>query len=371
IEHGIDEALQRDLSLVEGDVTTVSWREDEVSLFAVGTMLLRNRWRIIRWMLIGGALTAVLVFIKPAQFVASASFIPQGTDPTRSGLASIAGQLGLSLPTGGQNLSPDFYAQLLRSRMLLLQIARQTFTVAELGGQKRTFDQLFEIKGETRAEREERAVRVLRKIISSSAGKTTNVVELSVVTKWPSVSLAIASALVEAVGEFNVKTRQGQAAAERRFVEGRLSAARAELRAAEDRLQNFLQMNREFARSSELSFERERLQRDMMLQQQVFTSLTESVEEVRIREVRDTPVITIVEPPSAETIPKSQKPAFYILLGLFIGAFVGAVLTLISEALHRRRQQGDSEAEEFAGTLGEVKGQMLGGVRTLKERIGR
>ncbi len=166
-------------------------------------------------------------------------------------------------------------------------------------------------------------------------------------------------------------TRQGQAAAERKFVERRLAAAGSDLRAAEDRLQNFLQTNREFARSSELSFQRERLQRDVNLQQQVFTSLTQSLEEVRIREVRDTPVITIVEPPSVKSIPESRRPVPYTVLGLFMGAFVGALLAFTSDAVKRRRKDGDIEAEEFAGTLGQVKGEMLGRVRTLKERVRR
>ena len=352
-------------------MTAGEWREEDVSLFAVGTMLLRNRWRIFRWMLFGGALAALLVIIKPPQYVASASFIPQGTDPSRSGLASLAGQLGLSLPTSSQTLSPDFYAQVLRSRMLLRAISRQTFTVSEMGGRKLSVEDLFDITGGSAGEREERAVRQLMKTVYTSAGKTTNVVELSVSTRWPSVSLAIAAALVDAVGEFNQMTRQGQAAAERKFVERRLAAAGSDLRAAEDRLQNFLQTNREFARSSELSFQRERLQRDVTLQQQVFTSLTQSLEEVRIREVRDTPVITIVEPPSVKSIPESRRPVLYAVLGLFAGAFVGALLAFISDAVNRRRKEGDIEAEEFAGTLGQVKGEMLGRVRTLKERVRR
>jgi hypothetical protein len=43
----------------------------------------------------------------------------------------------------------------------------------------------------------------------------------------------------------------------------------------------------------------------------------------------------------------------------------------MSEAMRRRRKGGDSEAEEFVGTLGEVKGKMLGPVRTLRDRIRR
>ncbi len=87
-----------------------TWRDrDELSLFALGIITLRNRWRIARWMVAGGALAALAAFTKPALYVASTSFIPEGNDPSRSGLASIAGQFGVALPTGNQSQSPDFY----------------------------------------------------------------------------------------------------------------------------------------------------------------------------------------------------------------------------------------------------------------------
>lgn len=347
-----------------------NWRDEEISLFAVGTMLLRNRWRIVRWALAGGVLATLLVLFNPAKYTASASFIPQGTDVSRSGLASLAGQFGLALPTS-QTLSPDFYAQLLRARTLLLPIARDTFSVAELGGSKLRLYDLLKIRGASPAQRDEKTVKQLEKIVATSVGKTTGIVGFSVTTRWPSVSLGIATRMVTAVDQFNQRTRQGQAASERKFVEGRQTVAGSELRAAEDRLQSFLQNNREWARSPELSFQHDRLLRDVNLQQQVFTSLTQSLEEVRIREVRDTPVITIVEPPSVEILPESQRRVLYVLFGLFLGGFVGSLVTFGSGAMQRRRQEGDAEVEEFAGTLSEVKGGMLSSVRTLKERMRR
>lgn len=81
-------------------MTETEWQDgDAVSLFAVGTTLLQNRWRIVRWMFIGAAMAALSVISKPALYLALASFIPKGSDAaSRSGLASLAGQFGVSLP---------------------------------------------------------------------------------------------------------------------------------------------------------------------------------------------------------------------------------------------------------------------------------
>ena len=355
-------------------MTEVEWRDDgdELSLFALGTSLLRNRWRIARWMLLGGAVAALLVFLKPPLYLASASFVPQGTNDIRSsGLASLAGQFGVAMPTGTQSQSPDFYAKLLKSRVLLGQIARDTFVVQEKGNQRIPFVDLYEIQAGPQKLREELGVKLLMDMVSSSVARTTGVVEVSVATRWPSVSLAITTALVDGVNDYNQRTRQGQAAAERKFVEGRLATAGAELRAAEDRLEGFLRTNRQYASSPELTFQRDRLQRDVTLQQQVFTSLTQSYEEVRIREVRDTPVITVIEAPSVPALPESRGRLKSVLLGLLLGGFLGAFAVFISQTIARRREQGDAEANEFVGTIGEVKGEMLGRVRWLRERMRR
>lgn len=341
---------------------------DEISLLALGTLLLRNRWRIVRWMFIGGAISALLVFTRPVTYDASASFVPVGgSDQNRSGIANLAGQLGVSIPQTNQSLSPDFYSKLLESRVLLLPIARDTFAVQEMGGKRIPFLDLFEIPEGAR--REEQALKVLQKMLSVSMVKTTGVVNFSISTRWRSISVAIASALLDGVNEYNQRTRQGQAAAERKFVEGRLDLARGELRAAEDRLQQFLATNRNIGGSPELSLDRDRLQRDVTLRQQVFTSLTQAYEDARIREVRDTPVITIFEPPWAPAEPQSGGRLKRVLLGLVLGGFIGAVLAFASEMTVRRGKEGDAEASEFVGALHEVKGELLGPVRRLRARI--
>lgn len=345
---------------------------DEVSLLALGTILLRNRWRLLRWIGLGAGIAALVSFTRPALYEASASFVPQGIDAKASGLANLAGQLGVAMPATNQSLSLEFYTKLLESRVLLLPVAKDTIVVPELGGKSVAVLDLFQIpRGKMpEAEREEKGLKQLRKMVTGSMVKTTGVVAFSVETKWRSVSLAIASALVDGINDYNQRTRQGQAAAERKFIEGRVAVAASDLRAAEDRLQEFLGTNRNLG-SPELMMQRDRLQRDVMLRQQVYQSLTQSYEEARIREVRDTPVITIFESPWAATEPESQGRLRLILLGIVLGAFVGGLLAFTSDRTTRRRKEGDTDAEEFAGTLTEFKGEVLGPVRRLRERMRR
>jgi uncharacterized protein involved in exopolysaccharide biosynthesis len=243
--------------------------------------------------------------------------------------------------------------------------------VRENGQQRVTFSDLFGIPEGTAKSREEQGIKTLGEIVTPSVARTTGVVEFSVLTRWPSVSVAIATALVDGVNQFNQRMRQEQAAAERKFIEGRLAVAGSDLRASEDRLESFLKTNRQFASSPDLTFERDRLMRDVALKQQVFTSLTQSYEEVRIREVRDTPVITVIESPSVPSIPEPRQRAIRVLLGVVVGGIIGLVIAFMSETTARRRKGGDPDAAEFVGTLDKVKGEMLGPVRRLRKSISR
>jgi uncharacterized protein involved in exopolysaccharide biosynthesis len=345
--------------------------DDRVSLFALGTTVLRSRWLIIRWTLIGGAIAVLTVVFKPPEYAATASFIPEGVTPNRSGLASLAGQFGLSLPAGDVSRSPDFYVQLIRSRERLIPIVRNRFTVQEMRGKVVPFLDLFEIGGASAKIREDRGVESLMSMITPSAVRTTGVVQLSVSTRWPSVSLAIATALLDGVNDFNRQTRQTQAAAERKFVEEQLGLSRAELRSAEERLKDFRRNNRQIASSPELTLEDERLQREVIFQQQVVTTLMQSYEEARIREVRDTPTITVVEAPSVRPVPEPRKRIQRGLLGLLTGAIIGVIIALGSEILDRRRDLGDPDADAFVGVLRETIRTPLGGVRWLRRRLRR
>lgn len=349
---------------------TEARREDEeISLFALGTRLLTNRWRLVAWMLAGAVIGILSVATKPVLYTASASFVPQGqVDASGGGLARFAGEFGVTLPGSGQAQSSEFYAMLLHSRAVLNEIANDTITVPELAGQKRTVFQLFGVEGGSAASREEQAVTELRGVIKPSVTRTTGVVHVTVGTRWPSVSLAIATRLVQGVNDYNQRTRQGQAVSERKFVEGRLAVAGSNLRAAEDRLQRFLSTNREFARSPELTFQHERLQRDLVFQQQLFTSLTQGLEEARIREVRDMPVVSVVEAPFVSTNPEGKGRRTRAFLGFAIGGLLGIVVTLIGAVMAHYRRESDPEASEFLGVLGDAKREILWPVRWLRRR---
>jgi uncharacterized protein involved in exopolysaccharide biosynthesis len=210
------------------------------------------------------------------------------------------------------------------------------------------------IKGESAPVIFENTIRSLRKdvVATSVASHTTGVVTVSARTRAPQASLEIAQKLLDGVNRFNVETRKSQAAAERRFTEGRLDAEKAALRASEDALQRFLQGNRQFGNASELAFQRDRLQREVNLHQQIVQGLSQQYEDARIREVRDTPVITIIEQPALPVIQDPRGRLLNVVILTIVAAFLGTVFVIAREGW-RRQRRGSADDPSYGLLEGE------------------
>ncbi len=341
------------------------WRADDsdgLDILSLGASILRGRWTIIRWALVFGVVTAVMVFDRPVLYRASASFIPQGTGSEIGSLSNLASQFGVTFPGQPDDptvMKPDFYLRLLSSKVLLQEIVTDTFTVPELDGKRISFLELFELTEGNEAVQIEAGVDEIRRIITATLDAPDRLVQISASTLWPSVSLALVSALLEGVNDYNRATSQLRASAERKFIEERLRFIEEQLRESEANLESFLLNNRQFSRSPALEFESERLEREVTLQGAVLQSLTQSYEQLRQREVRDTPVYTIFEPASVPTAPEPRARVSSVFLGLLVGVFFGLMKIFTLDWVNQSRVRGNRGIEEFISALGEIKGEVL------------
>ncbi|OGU02725.1 MAG: hypothetical protein A2W29_05175 [Gemmatimonadetes bacterium RBG_16_66_8] len=183
----------------------------------------------------------------------------------------------------------------------------------------------------------------------------TQLVRLGVRTTSPDLSLAVVERALQLVSEFNQDQRQSQSAQERRFLGSRLGDAKQELREAEDSVARFLEQNRDFRNSPPLLFQYERLQREMTLRQTLYATLSQNFEQSRIEEVRDTPVLTVVESPQLPVRPDSRHLFFKLLLALVGGALVGVVGAFATDALLRQAPEEAAGLADFQRLWGEFR----------------
>jgi tyrosine-protein kinase Etk/Wzc len=335
--------------------------EDEVSFLAIANVLLRHRQLVLGSALLVFALVVGIILLLPRSYTSESSFMPQTR--TQSGsLTGLAAQFGFALPLtatdGGQ--SPAFYTDLVRSRTILEAVVDSQYEYqGDRGPAKGTLVDFYQSKGKTPALRRDAAIRTLEKDVQATTVQKTGVVNLAVTVRQPALARQINQQLLDLINQFNLRTRQSQAGQERRFTERRMDEVRQDLRAAEDRLQQFLQRNRDIRNSPNLTFEADRLQREVTMQQQVFTTLAQAYEQAKIEEVRDTPVITVVERPEVPVRPDRRGLIGKGLLALLLGLVLGAGLAFAKSFAANSDRLASSEAAEFAVLRRQAAGELL------------
>jgi uncharacterized protein involved in exopolysaccharide biosynthesis len=327
--------------------------QDEISLLALGTVLLRFRRLILGLGAVGLLGGAALGLTATRQYSASAVFLPSESDRLgASGLALAASQFGIAVPGSGGTWSAPVYVEILQSHEVLTSIVADTFRFTAGADSTVTLVDLLDIEGATVEQRLERAVRRLRADhVSAREDRRLGSVRLGVTTPWPDISHQIAVRLIKHVIRFNHEIHTTQAAAERAFVEARSEDAERALLVAEGELQRFLQQNRSIANSPELTFQHDRLQRDVALKQQVYTTLVQSWEDAKIREVRNTPVITVLQQPAVPTLAEGRGTVRKGITGGLIGGVLAVTLALFSNGLAGARRSTHPDANEFFRTL--------------------
>lgn len=306
------------------------------------TAVLRGR-RFIIGSAIGLAfLVGVVLLLRDRTYTSSATLLPV-VGRTGGNLAGLAASLGFNLSAGDLNQNPAFYSELVETPTILLPIVERNF-----GDSSRpaTLQDLFDIDESTPALRSEMAMRELRERLHVTLKARTGVVRIDATLESPELAQAVVLEVIEQLMRYNVSSRQTQAGAERRFTERRADEARTELREAEDRLRRFLQANRD-AGSPALRFEQDRLQREVTLRQQIYTTLAEAFERSRIEEVRDTPLLTVVEAPRVPARADGRGIVFKTALAFLVGGLL-ALLVVVGRSALNAGESDDPEAAELS-----------------------
>ena len=339
----------------------------EISLASLARALLRRR-RVVLGFAFGCALVVgTLGLLRHRTWTSAATFMPQGRRNPSAGLSGVAAQLGINVPATDAGQGPGFYADFVTSRTMFGAMADTTFEVESGNGRlPATLADIYDVRGATPALRRENVIRKLGSKVTAAAALKTGVVRMRVSAPTADVAYQMGRFILDRLNSFDLVTRQSQARAERQFMAARLDDSRTELRSAEDKLQGFLQRNRDYKNSPELNFQADRLSRDVQARQQVNTSLAQAYEQAKIEEVRDTPVITIVERPEVPARPDSRGLLASTLVALIGGAGLGALLAILLASLERERAVNPVEMNAVEGEFREALGEFLHPWRMLR-----
>ena len=326
---------------------------------------LLKRWRFVVGLpVLAAILSAIVVLLLPPRYTATVTFVPEQRAPSRgggaagggAGLVGLAGQLGIPLGMDPTQ-SPRFYAEVLTSRELLSRVLLTKFPDPRhpAAGDSVPLLAILRVWGgiwgaKSAADSLDRGVRKLARRVSARVDIQTYLVYLSVTTRYPDLSAAVATRFIEYLNEFNATKRESQARARRQFVEQRILDGERELHAAEDDLRRFHERNRAWQESPELSAEEGRLHMQVNILQEVYLTLRRDYEQARIEEVNDTPVITVVDP-AVSPVRQSRWREVLVLLAFVLGGVIAVVGAWTGGRLDRLRREEQDGYREFTALL--------------------
>lgn len=281
------------------------------------------------------ALVVVILLFRDREYTSSASFVPQA-----SALLRLAAQFGVTAVGPDETESPAYYVDPLSTREILTTVLKARYPVTTDHGvvHVRLIDAL-DVSESTPVRQMDKAIEKLIKRLQVSQKARTGVVTLSLRLNDKQLVQVVVRRLADEVGRFSATKRSAKAAAEHKFTERRLIELQNQLRDAEGQLQGFLQQNRDYRNSPELTFRHDRLQSEVDFLRTIFTSVSQSNERARMDEARDTPVIMIIENPSLPPKPDSRGFARFGVLAMIVGGLLGIGLGLFRD-LHDRRSAG-------------------------------
>lgn len=276
------------------------------------------------------ALTAVLT---PRQWESRSSFTTFQSSSGAANMSGLAQQLGVQMPQGSEGGTPLFYSVLVRSRGLIRALVATPQPASALDGKKDLADALDVSNDLTGDARREAVVDAVLKAMNVELNRESGIVAVAIRTPQPQLSLWLNQSLLSLIDTYYGAIRRTRAGAERKFSEEQRVKALHDVKGAEDAIEQFLTQNKQYQGSPMLAINFDRLSREVSVKQSVYSAIEQAFQKARLDEVRDTPAISIVEPPVRPAKPAPRFLALRILFGLIVGASLAGLFLIVRAML--------------------------------------
>ena len=323
--------------------------EEEINLIQYINVLLKRRWMIVLGVFICVVFVAIYSFKLSPVYTASAKFLLSKNPEMTSRMGSLLG--GGNIQSYSENVTSEYYTELLQSTPFLERILARTFFSQEAGGEV-DLATYFGIEAGNDIERRSKAVKAIGGSLEISTARTTQVITLSYSSGEPELSAAIVNAFLDELSIYNQDIRGSKATENREFVQKQLKDVQKLLNEAEDQHATFMSRNKKVG--PDLQPELDRLIRSVKVQEEVYITLSKQLELAKIEEQEKKPMMEILEsasPPLSKSGPKRKRNvilAGFVSLMLFVG--LAFVLEFMSK-INRK----DEKYTEFFQNLDAVK----------------
>ena len=294
-------------------------QDEVIHLLPIVNLLLINR----RYILLPACYLAfgvwLLTLLLSPVYTATASFMISGnssSERTAGGGASTGGDAGIDELSG----LPEYWSALLHSSEFLAKVVKPQIGL-DASTHSGTWLKDLVGDGDDPDALTQEAVNLLKGMVSirPDAKSKRVILQLSVTSAHPDLSVNIAESLIQAISTYGGDERNQKAIENRDFIQQRLTITEQELDKAEKAQTAFLTRNKK-TDLPRLETDKQRLARAISVQEELFMSLRKQLELAKLQVQENSTVLRILEQPSAQrTGPKRLRVVVVaFLLGLVI-----------------------------------------------------
>jgi len=282
-------------------------------------------------------------FIQQPQYVSWATvLLPENKAGNLGGLAGLASQFGVNVPTGSSAdlSSPSLYPELLRSRTFAEIILDKEFYLDQYGKKLPLLAILTNGDSLPKQNLEMRvstAVNLLNEeYLAFDQDPRSTFSVIKVTAPEPLFAKELADVVLAELESLNRYFKTVTVNEKNVFIENRISSVEGELETSEQALKDFNERNRQIS-SPSLELELERLERDVEVQKGIYLTLKQQLELVKIEEVQETSIVQVLDKPQLAMGPSNKNIKLSVIMAGVVGFALGIIFAFFRSFIYNSR----------------------------------
>ena len=321
-------------SNIQKEEDEINIKEDIKNIILVAYNLFKEKYKTIisvtfAFMFIS---TIYVLFFAPIIFQSTVSIIPSGSSGKSNDISGLASQFGINIASGSQADvgSTDLIPDLIKSRSFLYSLLGRKFDIYN-DGKKISLLEYFSGGAEDFSINKEiykrHASASLSDMISINKNYNNDIMNITVSMNHPNLVYKVAMAVVEEIDKIQKRITLSQVKEKLSFISNRMKNISIDLVNAEENLKKFRQNNRNIQGSPGLLLEEDRLKRELVSLERVYTTLKSQYEITRIEEIGSSKLIMILDKPEIPMMRISPKRKDSVMKAGFFGFVISIFLT--------------------------------------------
>jgi len=326
----ISEGAEEETSIHWIEILSVLWNSKKLIAYVTGSVTV---------------LAVIVSLLLPEYYRSTATLLPEtekGKLSALGGISDLAALAGVSV--GGEVSLAKLYPTIIKSEAVLQNVIFAQYQTRKFNKPVNLVE-FWEIEGKTREQEYEAALKTLRDELEVSLDNKTNVVTISILTREPQLSADIVNNITKELDRFIRTKRTTNASEQRKWIEDRLVEVKADLEKSENRLKEFREKNRRVSDSPQLLLEQERLIREVTINSTIYTELKKQQEIVKIEEIKNIPIINVMDDGRAAARKEKPKRAVMVLTAFFLSVALGMLYVVV---VNRYRESVEKVTQVFS-----------------------